>query len=95
MVYLRAMELESGPSVVLRDVAAGYGIRMMAISPSIRELRVVSPARGGYLSLGMQSNLDDPFGKEWSEVSGGGIATLQPGESMEWRVRLEIFRVKQ
>ncbi len=95
MVHLRAMELESGPSVVLRDLAAGYGIRMTAISPSIRELRVVSPARGGYLSLGMQSNLDDPFGKEWSEVSGGGIATLQPGESMEWRVRLEIFRVKQ
>ncbi len=91
MVEMKPMELESGPAAEIRNVAAGYGIRMTAFTANLREMHVVAPAEGGYVSLGMQSNLDDPFGKEWNNVPGGGIATLKPGEAVEWHVRLEIF----
>jgi galactose mutarotase-like enzyme len=95
IVNMRAVEPGSGPSFELRNPAAGYGIRLTALSAGIRQLHAVAPAEGGYISLGLQSNLDDPFGKEWNATPGGGIAVLQPGESMEWRVRLEIFPVSK
>ena len=93
IVGMKPSALDNGPSVELRNVAAGYGIRMTAFTPSIRELHVVSPADATYVSLGMQTNLDDPFGKEWKGIQDGAIQILQPGESTEWHVRLEIFPV--
>ncbi len=93
IVSKKPTEPGDGPSAELLNAAAGYGIRMTASSANVRELHVAAPADGGYVSLGMQSNLDDPFGKEWSTTAGGGIATLQPGESVEWHIRLEIFPI--
>jgi len=80
----------SGPSVELVNRVLGYGLRMTALSPTIREIRVSSPATDGYVGLGMQTNYDDPFGKEWNE---DGIHVLEPGQLLEWKVRLEIFAV--
>lgn len=91
LVAKGASPIENGSAIELLDAAAGYGLRMTALSTTIREVRVAAPLEGGYLSLGMQTNLDDPFGKEWSETSEAGITTLKPGQSLEWRVRLEIF----
>jgi hypothetical protein len=34
-------------------------------------------------------SLDDPFSKQWQEDS--GIVTLAPGDSVTWKVRLELF----
>jgi aldose 1-epimerase len=84
---------KGGTSVELRDAEAGYGIRMTAVSANVRLVRVVAPAENDYVSVGMQTNMEDPFGKEWNDLPQDGIATLKPGESLEWHVRLEIFPV--
>ena len=93
LVNLKPGLMELGPSAEMRDPASGFGLRMTAISASVRELRVFSPAGSRYVSLGMQTNYDDPFGRQWTTEQGGGIAVLQPGEQMEWHVRLEIFPI--
>jgi hypothetical protein len=81
---------ESQPAVEIRNPVLGYGLRMTALSPTIREIRVSSPASYGYVALGFQTNFDDPFGKEWNDQ---GITVLEPGQLLEWKVRLEIFAV--
>jgi hypothetical protein len=85
---------QNGASVEMLNPSAGYGLRMTAASPTIKSVQVTSPGDAGYVSIGMQTNMDDPFGKEWIDADGvdhSGMVTLQPGESLEWKVRLEIF----
>ena len=95
LIHLKPGIMDVGPVAEFRDPASGFGLRMEALSSSIREFRVLSPAGSRYVGLGMQTNLDDPFGHEWSAEDGGGIAVLQPGQSLEWKVRLEIFPVNR
>jgi len=75
----------------MRDPAAGYGIRLTALSSNIQAMRLVSPSGSNYVSLGAQTNYDDPLGKEWETGDKTPIEILQPGQSLEWKVRLEIF----
>ncbi len=75
------------------NVDAGYGIRMTPLSSSTRALRAYSPEDANFVALGVQSNLDDPFGREWSSPVNAGMVILQPGESFQWKVKLEIFAV--
>ena len=76
------------------DPRNGYGLRLVAVSPSIQSVRAVAPESAPYVSLGAQTNMDDPFGREWAGPEGSnGIITLQPGQTVEWKVRLEIFSV--
>ena len=93
LVHLKAGIMEMGSVAEFRDPASGFGVRMIAVSSNIREFHVLSPAGSRYVELGMQTNLDDPFGHEWAGEDGGGIAILQPGQSLQWKVRLEIFPV--
>jgi aldose 1-epimerase len=93
LIHLKAGMLDSMPIAEYRDPASGYGLRMTAVSPTIREFRVDAPASAKTVSFGMQTNLDDPLGTQWAGEPGGGIAILQPGQSLEWKIRLEIFPV--
>jgi aldose 1-epimerase len=93
LISLKPALLDTGSAVELRDPANGFGLRMTAVSPSIKALRITAPAGARYISLGMQTNYDDALGKEWNAEEGGGIATLAPGQSLEWKVRLEIFSI--
>lgn len=93
VVNPKAGLLDTGPAAEIRDAASGLGLRMTAMSANVRELRVSSPAGAGYVGLGMQTNFDDPLGKEWGGVEGAAIMTLPPGQTVEWKVRLEIFSV--
>lgn len=93
LIRLKSGIMDKGPSAELRDRASGFGLRVTATSETTREFRVTSPAGSGYVSIGTQTNLDDPLGKQWAGLEGQGIATLQPGQSAEWKVRLEIFPV--
>lgn len=77
----------------LRNPHAGYGLRLTALSPNVRAVRISAPGGADYVSLGLQTNLDDPFGKEWASPEGGGMVNLSPGETIEWGVRMEIFAV--
>ena len=94
LVHLRPGMLDTLPAAEFRDPLAGYGLRLTSQSPATRALRVVAPAQGGYVSLGMQTNFDDPFGREWDGAEGSGMVTLLPGQTFQWKIRLEVFPVR-
>ncbi len=82
-----------GPVSEFIDPVSGFGLRLTAASTSIREVSASSPAGERYVSLGMQTNYEDPLGKEWSDPANPGMVVLQPGDSLEFKVRLDIFPV--
>jgi aldose 1-epimerase len=90
-VELKRGMMADGPVAELRDPESGYGLRITATSPTIKALRVYAPLDGSYLSIEPQFNYDDPFGHEWAKGVDTGMVVLQPHESTQWRVRLEIF----
>ena len=94
IAHPRGSSLDPGPLAEMRNVQAGYGIRLIAMSSNTQEMQVFAPAGADYVSLGAQTNLDDPFGRAWS-TSEEPIKVLQPGQSVEWKVRLEIFPIRK
>jgi hypothetical protein len=46
------------------------------------------------VSIDPQTNYDDPFGREWPKDEDTGMAVLDPGKSVQWKIRLEIFSLK-
>ncbi|HTV09000.1 MAG TPA: hypothetical protein VMD97_08175 [Candidatus Aquilonibacter sp.] len=83
--------LGDGPIAEIRDPDAGYGLRLIPLTASIKFLRVVSPAGASWISIEPDTNTDDPFGHEWASSDDSGIVNLQPGDSLQWHVRLEIY----
>ena len=83
--------LGDGPIAEIRDPQAGYGLRLVPLTANIKFLRVESPAGERWISIEPDTNVDDPFGHEWPNPDDTGIVSLQPGESLQWHVRLEIF----
>jgi galactose mutarotase-like enzyme len=90
-VALHQNLLDIGPAVELTDPASGYGLRITALSATIKAIRVTAPADAGFVSIEPQYNYPDPFGREWGKESDAGMVVLQPGQSTEWKVRLELF----
>ena len=83
--------LGDGPIAEIRDPAAGYGIRLIPLTASIKFLHVTAPAGASWISIEPDTNADDPFGREWNNPDDTGLVSLQPGDSLQWHVRLEIF----
>ncbi len=81
-------------SAELRDTEFGYGLRLTPVSPNIRALHVVAPADKPWVSIAPETNYDDALGGEWTGAGGSGIRTLQSGESLQWKIRLELFSLK-
>jgi len=90
-VALRRELLDNGAVAELIDPANDYGLRLTALSPTIQAIRVIAPADADYVSIGPQFNYDDPFGLEWGKDIDTGMVVLQPGQSTQWKVRLELF----
>jgi galactose mutarotase-like enzyme len=90
-VHLRTSLLESGPMAELRDPDNDYGLRITAMTSNIKAIRVYAPLDGSYISIEPQTNYDDPFGHQWAKDEDTGMVVLQPGQSMQWQVRLQIF----
>ncbi len=72
------------------DPAAKYGIRIVALSRHVNTVQVYSPLDKQFIALEPQFNYNDPFGKEWGSRD-TGMVTLQPGQSVTWKVKLELF----
>ena len=83
--------MDDGPAAELIDAMDGYKLRLTALSPEIKAMRVTMPRDAGYISIGPQFNYPDPFGHEWEKTGGAGMVVLQPGQSTQWKVRLEIL----
>jgi aldose 1-epimerase len=90
-VHLRQGFMDAGPVAELHDPSSNYGLRITAMSSNIKALRVDAPAGANYVSIDPQFNYDDPFGREWAKEEDTGIVVLQPGQSVQWKIRLEIF----
>jgi aldose 1-epimerase len=91
LVHLKQGFTDSGPVVELRDLKDRFGLRVTLLTPTIRALRVYAPADKATVEIDPQFNFDDPFGKEWSKDEDTGMVVLQPGQSTQWKIRLELF----
>jgi len=85
------LERPNGSAVVtLADPAASYGLRIIGQSREIRAIQVYAPPDKPVVAIEPQFNLVDPFNPAWGNIE-GGMVTLQPGQSVTCRVRLELF----
>lgn len=92
-VKLHQELLDSGPLAELSDPANNYRLRLTALSSTIQAMHVDAPAGGNFVSIQPRYNLDDPLGREWSKDTDNGMVILQPGQSTQWQVRLELLSV--
>ena len=90
-VHLTPGALDNNPVAELRDNSFGYGIRITPMSADIKGLHVIAPADQPWVAISPETNFDDALGPQWSTSEGSGIRTLQPGESLEFKLRIEIF----
>jgi hypothetical protein len=91
LVHLRGGYGDPRAVVEFRDVKNRYGLRMTLLTPTIRALTVSAPAGSSTVLIDPRFNYDDPFGKEWQKDEDTGMVVLQPGESTQWKIRLELF----
>jgi galactose mutarotase-like enzyme len=73
------------------DPAASYGLRVVAASPHVKAIQVYGPPEKAFIVLEPQFNWADPFGKEWPPGVDTGMAILEPGDSVVYSARLELF----
>jgi aldose 1-epimerase len=83
-------DADGGARVELIDPAADYGLRVIALSPEIKGFQVYAPLNRNVVAIEPQFNLADPYSKVWGDRN-TGMPLLQPGQSVSWRVRLELF----
>jgi aldose 1-epimerase len=74
----------------LSDPKSGYRIRVRAMSPQVQTIHIYSPQNDTFVAIEDQFNYPDPWGAEWKGMD-TGMVTLQPRQSVTWRVRLELF----
>jgi hypothetical protein len=82
--------LADGPMATLSDTAYNVTLRVIPTTSNVIDMHVVVPAGKPWVSIGPNTNADDPLGAEWADPRNSGIVTLAPGASMQWKVRLEI-----
>jgi len=78
----------------LSDPKSNYGLRVRALSPQIQTVQIYSPKNDSFVAIEDQFNYPDPWGAEWKGMD-TGMVTLRPGQSVTWRVRLELFSPPQ
>ena len=74
------------------DPAARYGLRITALSPEVSAFQIYAPVDKSFVALEPQFNWADPYSSIWGKGVNTGMVTLQPGQSVIYSVRLELFR---
>jgi len=72
------------------DPAASYGLHIQGLSNEIKTIQVYAPPAKPYAAIEEQFNFADPFSPVWKKMD-TGMVTLEPGEAITWKVRLELF----
>lgn len=72
------------------DPKSNYGIRLTTRSSDIRTIQVYAPPAKNFVAIEPQFNFPDPYSKSWGDLN-TGMVLLQPGQSVPWEVRLELF----
>lgn len=88
---LQRAVVADGPMIELRDPGFDYGLRITLLSDTISTVHVEAPHDQQWVSVEADTNAPDPLGHQWSTSDTYGLRMLKPGESLVWRVRLEIF----
>jgi aldose 1-epimerase len=90
--FSKLTRTDGAVDVRLTDPASNYGIHVLGESPEIKTVQVYAPTDPGknFVAIEEQFNFGDPFGKEWHGMD-TGMVTLKPGQSVTWKVRLELF----
>jgi galactose mutarotase-like enzyme len=73
------------------DPAERYGLRLTSDSPEITAIQTFAPPDKAFVVVEPQFSWADPYGSEWGPGVNTGMVTLNPGSSVEYRARLEIF----
>lgn len=81
---------DNGPTVELRDPAKDYGIRLVGMTTSINGIRILAPADKNWVGVIFAANPTDQTGKPL-DADKAGNQLLDPGKTMQWRVRMELF----
>jgi len=76
--------------VDLIDPKANYGLHIRGLSDDIKTIQVYAPPDKPYVAIEEQFNFADPFSALWGKLD-TGMVTLDPGQSVNWAVRLELF----
>lgn len=76
---LRYSYLSSGPELRLHNLADGYTLRLMALTPSIRNFRVDVPQDGSAVSVTFST-----------EGPNGSKTVVGPGETLQWHLRIQV-----
>lgn len=72
------------------DPAANYGLRITTASKEVTAIVVYAPVEKSFIAVEPQFNYADPFGDVWKGAD-TGMVTLQPGESVTYSVKVELF----
>ncbi len=75
----------------IEDPAAGYGLRISTPTAAVKAIQVYAPPDKAFVVLEPQFNLADPYSSIWPQGLDTGMVELAPGQSVEYRVRLELF----
>ena len=60
-------------------------------SPQISAIQTYAPPDRAFVVIEPQFNWANPYGGEWGSGRDTGMALLQPGEAVEYCVRLKLF----
>ena len=77
--------------VDISDPAAGYRMRLTALSQHVRALQLYAPPHQPFVVVEPQFNLADPFSSVWPSTVDTGMVVLRPGEHVTWAVRWELL----
>jgi aldose 1-epimerase len=81
---------DGNSAVEITDPAAGYGLRIVSLSPEVKAFQVYAPPDRNVIVVEPQINLADPYNPIWGKTD-TGMVLLGTGHSVSWRVRLELF----
>jgi aldose 1-epimerase len=86
---------DKGVTIEVMDPAANYGLRIRGLSPHIKAVQIYAPPDKNFVAVEPQFNLADPYNKKIWGNRDTGMVLLQPGKSVSWHVRLELFIPKK
>jgi aldose 1-epimerase len=86
------LDREPGKPVVVRiiDPASHYGLRIKSLSPQVSAFQVYAPPAMQFIVVEPQFNWGDPFSPVWDGHK-TGMVILQPGQSVTYRVEVDLF----
>jgi galactose mutarotase-like enzyme len=80
-------------SIEVVDPAADYALRIGSRCAQVKAVQVYAPPDQAFVVVEPQFNLADPFGAEWPPGVDTGMASLQPGQSLTYEVRVDASTV--